>query len=101
VRPRTGRSIAPKLPVAVASTSDAAFQRVGAMAADAIESVTGGKLPDALAIVTDRRSPQNRNWTVKRLLPVRAVSCLLDRSVEERTRSAPNDWSKAETGLLG
>jgi hypothetical protein len=85
------RKIAPKLPVAVATTSDAKCQRIGSMAADAIESVTGGKLPNALAIVTDRRSPQNRNRTVKRLLRVRAVSCLLDTSVEERARSV-GDW---------
>jgi hypothetical protein len=60
------------------------------MAADAIESVTSGKLPNALAIVTDRRSPQNRNRTVKRLLRVRGVSCLLDTSVEERSLSSPS-----------
>jgi len=49
-RPLSGTNRAPKLPVALAATSMAAFQRVGSIAADAKASAVGDKSPNALAI---------------------------------------------------
>ena len=49
-RPLSGTMRAPKLPVALAAASMAAFQRMGSIAADANASAAGDKSPNILAI---------------------------------------------------
>src|SRR5579872_5654076 len=65
-RPRTGRRMAPKLPVAVATSSIAAFQADGFTAAALKASVTLAKSPYVAAILSTVEKAAGNERLIKR-----------------------------------